>query len=197
MHPGRSSIVAGVTPSGHDAPPSNLIDGQHFVSNIVNTLLDSERNPAWLQTILIIVYDEHGGFYDHVEPPLVATSLTGQGSGRLGPRVPAFVVSPWTPARSVLKDTFEHASIPATILRRFCSPHPPSMGHRVDTAADLRGALSLATPREGRHLPGPVAPTPPPATARMAPRQFRAPGRADDFGAFLGGLLMTLGSPPA
>ena len=179
-----------------DAPPSNLLDGQVFVHNIVRTLLDPDKNPAWRQTMLLIVYDEHGGFYDHVEPPVASTSLTAQGTGRLGPRVPAFVISPWTPARTVLKDTFEHASIPATILRRFCSPHPPSMGPRVDAAPDLRGALSLQTPR-GEHLLAPVMPTPPPAIARLAPRQFRAPERADDFGAFLGGLMLTLGSPPA
>jgi phospholipase C len=179
-----------------DAPPSNLMDGQVFIDNIVRTLLDPGRNPAWRETMLLVVYDEHGGFYDHVEPPVVPTSLSGQGTGRLGPRVPAFVVSPWTPARSVVKDTFEHASIPATILRRFCSPHPPSMGARVDGAADLRGALSLATPR-GEHVEGPVMPTPPPAMARLAPRQFRVPERADDFGAFLGALMLTLGTPPA
>jgi phospholipase C len=179
-----------------DAPPSNLMDGQIFVDNIVRTLLDPDKNPGWRRTMLLIVYDEHGGFYDHVEPPVASTSLTAQGTGRLGPRVPAFVVSPWTPSRTVLKDTFEHASIPATILRRFCSPHPPSMGPRVDAARDLRGALSLQTPR-GDNLLGPIMPTPGPVMARLAPRQFRAPERADDFGAFLGGLMLTLGSPPA
>jgi phospholipase C len=178
-----------------DAPPSNLMDGQVFIDGIVRTLLDPAKNPAWRQTMLVIVYDEHGGFYDHVEPPIASTALTAQGTGRLGPRVPAFVVSPWTPARTVLKDTFEHASIPATILRRFCSPHPPSMGARVKAAADLRGALSLQTPR-GENLLGPIVPTPAPTMARPAPRQFRAPERADDFGAFLGGLMLTLGSHP-
>jgi phospholipase C len=126
----------------------------------------------------------------------VSTSLTGQSSGKLGPRVPAFVVSPWTPARSVLKDTFEHASIAATVLRRFCSPHPPSMGPRVDAASDLRGAVSLASPRE-RRVPLPtVVPGPLSTTMRMAPRQFRAPNRSDDHGAFLSGLMLTLGGAP-
>ncbi|MEU6324736.1 alkaline phosphatase family protein [Streptomyces sp. NPDC047009] len=181
-----------------DAPPSDLMDGQRFINGIVKILFDPEANPTgWRNTMLLVVYDEHGGFYDHVEPPIVSTSLTGQGSGRLGPRVPAFVVSPWTPARSVLKDTFEHASIAATILRRFCSPHPPSMGPRVDAAADLRGALSLGRPREGRIRPPTAVPSPPSAITRTAPRQFRAPDRADDYGAFLSGLMLTLGSAPA
>jgi hypothetical protein len=49
-------------------------------------------------------------------------------------RVPAFVVSAWTPPGQVLHDNFEHCSIAATILRRFCSPHPPFMSARVAAA---------------------------------------------------------------
>jgi phospholipase C len=200
IDPAFGDIPAGTLAADQDnddAPPSNLQNGQQFIDNIVRTLLDPIRNPAWRETMLLVVYDEHGGFYDHVEPPIVATSLAGQSSGRLGPRVPAFVISPWTPARSVLKDTFEHASIPATILRRFCSPHPPPMGPRVNSAADLRGALSLDQPRgDHHHSPKPVFPTTPPATTLTTQRPFRAPDRSDDFGAFLGGLMLTLGTAP-
>jgi phospholipase C len=134
-------------PHNDDAPPCDLADGQKFVSDVVNTLFDPSRNPAWLKTMLVVVYDEHGGFYDHVMPPDNASPLLGQSSGRLGPRVPAMVVSAWTPPGLVLKDTFDHATIAATVLRRFCSPHPPYMGPRVAAAKDLRGALSLNQPR--------------------------------------------------
>jgi hypothetical protein len=50
----------------------------------------------------------------------------------------------------VLHDVFSHSSIAATILRRFCSPHPPYMSARVAAAHDLRGAISLT---RGRNLP--------------------------------------------
>ena len=89
---------------------------------------------------------EHGGFYDHVQPPANAPPLLGQNSGKLGPRVPAFVVPAYTPARSVLKDTFDHATIAATILRRFW--FAASAGH--ESAGFVGGgsawALSLPNP---------------------------------------------------
>jgi phospholipase C len=180
-----------------DAPPSDLKDGQRFIAEIVSTLLNPDSNPNWMRTMLIIVYDEHGGFYDHVQPPDNATPLLGQNSGKLGPRVPAFVVSPWTPAGLVLKETFDHGTIAATILRRFCSPHPPSMGARVAAARDLRGALPLSTARGGRRVPLPTPPAPTGSIARrIAPRPFKAPRANDSFGSLLGGIALTLGSTP-
>jgi phospholipase C len=187
----------GQAPDNDDAPPADLLDGQEFIKTVGRTLLDPIKNRMWEKTMLVVVYDEHGGFYDHVDPPSDFAPLLGQNSGKLGPRVPAFVVSPWTPRRTVLKDVFEHTSIPATILRRFCSPHPPSMGPRVAAARDLRGALSLSRAR------GDIVATlsPPPSgtfMSRMATtdRPFVAPKNPDDFGAFLGGALMTAGTAP-
>jgi phospholipase C len=204
VDPAFGDLPAGVgqPPDNDDAPPADLLDGQNFIFDVVHALFDPPHlqgnvpsgNPNWQKTMLIIVYDEHGGFYDHVDPPADAVPLLGQNSGKLGPRVPAFVISAWTRARSVLKDVFEHASIPATILRRFCSPQPPSMGARVAAARDLRGALSLARPRNA----GEMFPQVNTVAARQRPftiaRPFRAPSKPDDFGAFLGGALMTVGS---
>ena len=199
VDPAFGDLPAGVgqPPDNDDAPPADLLDGQTFISTVVQTLLDPNQNRLWEKTMLIIVYDEHGGFYDHVDPPNDRVPLLGQNSGKLGPRVPAFVVSPWTPRRTVLKDVFEHASIPATILRRFCSPHPPPMGPRVAAARDLRGALSLTRARGDLVATLPAVPSGM-AMARMAAieRRFRAPKNPDDFGAFLGGALMTTGAAP-
>jgi phospholipase C len=199
VDPAFGDLPAGVgqIPDNDDAPPADLLDGQAFISTVVQTLLDPQRNPRWGKTMLIIVYDEHGGFYDHVDPPSNFVPLLGQNSGKLGPRVPAFVVSPWTPRRTVLKDVFEHGSIPATILRRFCSPHPPSMGPRVAAALDLRGALSLTRARGGVIAPLSVAGSMMETRRRVAaPRRFVAPTNPDDFGAFLGGVLLTSGTAP-
>lgn len=179
-----------------DAPPSNLQDGQRFIWDVVSTLFTPSSNPNWMTTMLIIVYDEHGGFYDHVVPPDNATPLLGQNSGKLGPRVPAFVVSPWTPQGYVLKDTFDHTTIAATILRRFCSPHPPVMSPRVTAALDLRGALPLATAR-GQLTPllGWSGDFEPLATRTIA-RPFRAKQASGSFVSLLGALGLMLGSPP-
>ena len=53
-------------PGADDQAPSDPIDGQRFVGTVVNALLAS---PSWAKTLLIVTYDEHGGFYDHVPPP--------------------------------------------------------------------------------------------------------------------------------
>lgn len=180
-----------------DAPPSDLKFGQQFINDVVSTLFNRRTNPNADKTMLIIVYDEHGGFYDHVEPPDNATPLTGQFSGKLGPRVPAFVVSPYTPAGLVLKDVFDHGTIAATVLRRFCSPDPPYMGPRFAAALDLRDALPLDSPRDGLasivNIPaGAYDPT----LARTVLRRFSLPDATDSYGPFLGGIALTLGSTP-
>lgn len=177
-----------------DAPPSDLADGQRFVGEVVSTLFTPEKNPNWLKTMLVIVYDEHGGFYDHVQPPSDAVPLIGQNSGKLGPRVPAFVVSPWTPAGLVLKDVFDHTSIAATILRRFCSPHPPVMSPRVTAARDLRDALSL---KEARGQLSPILGFPTQAQLnirlRTVARNFTMSSADDSFGSLLGAIALKLG----
>lgn len=181
-----------------DAPPSDLRFGQLFIQDVYNTLFSPGRNPHWAKTMLIVVYDEHGGFYDHVDPPTNATALIGQNSGKLGPRVPAFVISPFTPAGLVLKDTFDHASIAATVLRRFCSPHPPDMGARVAAARDLRSALPLKRPRGKRAVVTSTAGVnlTPQVLQRTALRRFKLPAEPDNFGSVLGGIALTLGSTP-
>jgi phospholipase C len=179
-----------------DAPPSDLKDGQNFINGIVDWVFDPSINSSWLTTMLVIVYDEHGGFYDHVDPPNDAVSLLGQNSGKLGPRVPAFVVSPWTPKGLVLKHTFDHTTLAATILRRFCSPHPPFLSPRVTAARDLRDALPLETPRAqltpllGTSRAKQATPT------RTIDRRFTTPIAVDANGGFLGGLALTLGATP-
>jgi hypothetical protein len=74
-----------------DGPPADAKEGQKLVQQVVEAVVTS---PQWAKTLLIIVYDEHGGFYDHVPPP-TATKVSPESLGTYGVRVPAFVVSPW------------------------------------------------------------------------------------------------------
>jgi hypothetical protein len=64
-------LPAGISPpqDNDGAPPSDLKFGQLFIEDVVNTLFSPRSNPNWAKTMLIIVYGEHGGFYDHVDPP--------------------------------------------------------------------------------------------------------------------------------
>jgi phospholipase C len=131
-------------PGNDDHPPADMLNGQDFVNRIVQALLAS---PQWEKTLLIITYDEHGGFYDHEALPADAPPPLSGGSG-LGPRVPTFLVSPWIKRQDVIHTRFDHTSIGATILRRFAGlTPPPSVSERLDAAADLREALTLSEPR--------------------------------------------------
>ena len=115
-------------------PDHHVQAGELFIAQIYMAI---KRNPAlWEKTALLIVYDEHGGIYDHVVPPpctkdqFTATpNDTGTGMefnfDRLGVRVPAVLVSPWIPQGKIVNRTFDHASIPATVTKFFLGDFSP------------------------------------------------------------------------
>jgi phospholipase C len=133
-----------------DGPPSDVTGGQNLVKRVVDAVV---AGPSWEKTMLVIIYDEHGGFYDHV-PPSAATRVSPElPITTHGPRVPAFVVSPWVGAGTVFGHDapapgtrrndlhFDHTSILKTIVRRFLSSNPPYMGARYADANDLSAVL--------------------------------------------------------
>jgi len=102
----------------------------------------------WEKTMVIVTYDEHGGFYDHVPPPACEDDSPQLRS--LGPPVPAFVLSPWVGAGSVSSTIYDHTSIIKTILARFCrkaNGTVPDMGARVRAAQHLGGVLTESSAR--------------------------------------------------
>ncbi|MEP7161754.1 MAG: alkaline phosphatase family protein [Dermatophilaceae bacterium] len=136
-----------------DGPIADVKDGQAFVQTIVDAVIAS---PAWDSTLLLVVYDEHGGFYDHVPPSAAARVSPDLPVDTHGVRVPAFVVSPWVAPRTVFGHDgtdvstpvhrgdlhFDHTSILKTIARRFLSANPPYLGARYAAANDLSAVLS-------------------------------------------------------
>jgi phospholipase C len=128
--------VGGAVGSNDDHPPSDVRGGQELVLRIFNALA---RSPAWERTLLVITYDEHGGFFDHVEPPEADDSDPRPEFHAYGPRVPAVVVSPRVRA-GVSHEVFDHTSIIKTCLVRFCRREDgliPDMGARVSAANHL------------------------------------------------------------
>ena len=75
-----------------DHPPANVTSGEAFVANVVDSV---EMSPYWPTTAIFLAWDDYGGFYDHVAPP--ARDPLG-----LSIRVPFLVISPYTPAGSVI-----------------------------------------------------------------------------------------------
>jgi phospholipase C len=148
-------------PPNDDHVPADVRDGQDLVLAVYHALATSAH---WERTMLIVFYDEHGGFFDHVAPP-VAPDDDPETFGRYGARVPALIISPWIEPGSVSHTLFDHTSIIKTILLRFCPDalRPPKgrvapralrrpgapryMGARVAQANDLGELLTLGEPR--------------------------------------------------
>jgi phospholipase C len=131
--------------SNDDHPPSDIRAGQALVLDVYEALV---RSPTWNDTLLVIVYDEHGGFYDHVVPPPIDD---GSGYPTLGVRVPAIVVGPRV-RKQVCHELFDHTVLIRTILERFVPDAEredaiAQMGPRVANAKHL-GLLLEDGPRD-------------------------------------------------
>ncbi|HKO61615.1 MAG TPA: alkaline phosphatase family protein [Pyrinomonadaceae bacterium] len=138
--------IVGPNESNDDHPPADVMAGQDLVLKLYNAVVSS---PAWKKTLLVIVYDEHGGFYDHVVPEDAADD--DPQFRKYGVRVPAIVVSPWVERGKVSHKVFDHTSLIKTILLRFCRRDDgtiPDMGARVINAEQLGSLLTLDTPRD-------------------------------------------------
>jgi phospholipase C len=98
-----------------DHPPHSPLRGQQVISTVVKALLAS---PSWYHSLLVITYDEHGGFFDHVAPPASPEGRTPP-HDRLGIRVPTVVLSPYTPSAGVAHEQFDHTSWLKTIAERW------------------------------------------------------------------------------
>jgi phospholipase C len=131
--------------SNDDHPPTDVTAGQDLVLTIYHALSSAQ---TWAKTLLILTYDEHGGFYDHVPPPAAVDDAPE--FQRLGVRVPALLVSPLVAARSTSTQLlgrdfhFDHTSILKTILTRFCNEggQIPALSPRVAAAQHLGHLLS-------------------------------------------------------
>jgi len=120
-------------PANDDHPSHDVAEGQKFVKEVYETLRSS---PQWNQTLFLITYDEHGGFFDHVPTPVKDVPSPDDIVGpdpfffkfdRLGVRVPTIMISPWIDKGTVVHEPngpypssqFEHSSIAATVKKLF------------------------------------------------------------------------------
>jgi phospholipase C len=101
-------------------PDHGVLPGEQLIADVYNAL---SASPLWKQSLLVIVWDEHGGFYDHVIPP-AAVNPDGKVSPEfdfktLGLRVPAVLVSPWIVPQTIDSAPYDHSSVPATLKKLF------------------------------------------------------------------------------
>ncbi|XP_042514259.1 non-specific phospholipase C2 [Macadamia integrifolia] len=160
-------------PATDDHPSHDVYQGQMFVKEVYETL---RASPQWNEMLLVITYDEHGGFYDHVPTPVRGVPSPDGIVGsepflfqfdRLGVRVPTIMVSPWINKGTVVHgpngspfptSEFEHSSIPATVKKIF-NLTSPFLTKRDEWAGTFEGIFQGRTqPRTDcpEQLPTPV-----------------------------------------
>jgi len=172
--------------------PQNIVVGEAMMSEVVHAL---GASPLWDRTLLIINYDEHGGYYDHVPPPpALAPDLIPpivqpgesdyDGFGRYGFRVPSVVVSPYAKRDHVSHVVYDHTSVLAMIERKW---NLPALTYRDANANDLTDfldmeALSRREPTFPK-LPGLAAPG---NTAAALACSVKGPGTVPPAGSISG-----------
>lgn len=147
--------------------PQDVRPGDRLVADVYGALAGNAA--LWKKTLLVVTFDEHGGFFDHVPPPSAsnpdgidspapddrASFAPSFGFDRLGLRVPTILASPWLPRGSVDKSPYRHTSVLATVRKLFGVE-----GHltKRDRDAPTFESLLLASPRDET----PVLLSPPP-----------------------------------
>lgn len=145
--PNFTIIDPGFT-SNDDHPEHSPQLGQILIGSVYKALAESS---IWDKTLLIVTYDEHGGFYDHVAPPKTVDDEPE--FEQLGFRVPTLVIGPRVRRGCVVDTQFDHCSIGATLMRRFkIAP----LNQRMAQASDVSSCINPA------YVDGPPPPPPPP-----------------------------------
>jgi phospholipase C len=137
-------------------PLDDITRGERLIKNVYEAIRNS---PHWENSLLLVTWDEHGGFYDHVVPPgansvppvvppgdLITQSYVQHHFqfDQLGVRVPAIVISPYTKKGVIDHTTYDHTSMVATFERLFGLTN---LTNRDKSANDFLHLLPLTSPR--------------------------------------------------
>ena len=164
--PSVSWIAAPEAFSEHSNWPTNY--GAWYIAKVLDALTSNPE--VWAKTALFITYDENDGFFDHLVPPHINSPLVpgestvstenelytgshGDGHYGLGPRVPMFVVSPWSVGGWVSSETFDHTSILRFMEERFGVAEPNITPWRRAVCGDLTSAFDFSRSAEPPALP--------------------------------------------
>jgi phospholipase C len=163
-------------------PMADVTQGESLIKTVYDTIRNS---PVWKKSMLVITWDEHGGFYDHAIPPAAPapgdTAVVDENNKnrftfeQYGPRVPAVVVSPLIPKNIVDHRVYDHASILATLESLFGLP---ALTARDAAAARLDALVTLGTARDDTPevLPAPAVAAAPAARPEAPVNDGNVPG---------------------
>ncbi len=97
--------------SNDDHPHADIRNGEAFLNSVYQAVASS---PNWPHTVLVINFDEWGGFFEHVPPsraPIPPADAALGSDGLRGFRVPALIISPWSPRGTVQHRLYDHTSV--------------------------------------------------------------------------------------
>jgi len=167
--PQVSWVLAPLAQTEH--PPAAPVLGEYATSQVLSALT---ANPAvWAKTALFVTWDENGGFFDHVPPPVAPPGTRGEyvsvdplpavaqgirGPIGLGFRVPLLVISPFSRGGFVSSDVFDHTSLLRFLETRFGAEVPNLTQWRRSVTGDLTSAFNFAKP--DRSVPRITQPSP-------------------------------------
>ncbi|MCD4506787.1 alkaline phosphatase family protein [Chromobacterium piscinae] len=175
-------------------PTGDVRAGEALVRKVYEAI---KASLYWDESVLLVVFDEHGGFFDHAIPPLPGTAgapalAAAQPTGltrhnfrfdRYGVRVPAIVISPYVRQATIEHTFYDHLSIGKTLeeIARKGGRAPLLAASRFENAASFGRALALQTPRARDDIPECPAPLPLPigsdsAAGTSAARTFSGLG---------------------
>ena len=143
-------------------PMDDVTSGERFLKDVYESI---RASPVWENSLLIVTYDEHGGFYDHVVPPgtvakrwcstaampVAPGDSTQPGNShnnfdfrQLGVRVPTVIISPLVARGTIDHTSYDHTSVLATVEKLF---KLGSLTKRDGSANDFNNLLKLKAPR--------------------------------------------------
>ncbi len=173
----RADIVAGTLPQVSwivtaaalsEHPRWTPADGENVCAKLIEALTDHPE--VFAKTVFIINYDEAGGLYDHILPPMPpadesqgwsgvdtagefkdydahpAGGIRGKHPLGLGIRIPAIIVSPWTRGGYVCSEVFDHISTLKFMEKRFGVQEPNISAWRRAVSGDLTSAFDFGKP---------------------------------------------------
>jgi phospholipase C len=198
QHP-ENNLVDNAAYDGFMVTDTDFARAEKLIAHVYESLRANRE--LFARTLLLVTYDEHGGFYDHVVPPvgvpnphahpdlgtrllhvLLHRRARGFDFTMLGVRVPAVVISPRIPRGTVDSQMRDHASVPST-LRALFAPGASPLTARDAWSPPFHGVVTLDQPRDD--LPDLSAFTaPPPPRPPVAPQPVGAenvPAYYDNF----------------
>ena len=174
IEPRYFADLFGSTIPNDEHPPHNVAYGEQLIAAVYNAV---RGGPGWKQTLLVVTYDEHGGCYDHVVPPVAippdSTAAAAFDFGYFGVRVPAVIISPHVPAGSIIRPPppgltpFDHTSIAATLRKLFGIKSLTKREEKAPILVDALEAFHIGPDNDG---PASItAPAAPPTPGQLAP----------------------------